>query len=180
MKKLLVLVGIMALVAALVVPLAASAAPPTATVAVSGDIVAAAVAMAYTGTPVINFGTFLEGRNPASGWPETADYGTVTITPNSDASPSWSVNAFTINDAYANNNGKMVSTGLVRYLDDALYVSLDGGATNAQLPNTETITGSSLSANFRLSAAQNISHADVVAGQTTYTITVQLSAGVTP
>jgi len=151
------------------------------TVSVTGDVIAATVAIAYTGSPSISFGTFHEGRNPLSGWTDTgADYGTVTVTSNSDASPSWSVNAFTINDAYANNYGKMVSAGLVRYLDDALYVSLDGGATYAQLPNTETITGSSLSANFRLSAAQNISHADVVAGQTTYTITVQLSAGVTP
>jgi hypothetical protein len=157
---------------------AATKAPDT--VNVTGDIVAATVAMAYTGTPVINFGTFLEGRNPASGWPETADYGTVTITPNSDASPSWSVNAFSITDAYGHNYGKMVSSGLGRYLDDALYVSLDTGANFAQLPGGVTITGTSLSANFRLSAAQIISHADVVAGQSTYSITVQLTAGVTP
>ena len=58
-------------------------APPPAnkTVNVTGNVTAATVALTYTNSPVISFGMFNEGRNPATGWTSTgADYGNVTIT----------------------------------------------------------------------------------------------------
>jgi hypothetical protein len=149
--------------------------------------VAPTVALTYTGTPVIPFGMFTEGRNPGgSAWNSTgSDYGTVTVTPGSDASPSWTVNAFSDNSNGNFANGKMYSAVLNRYLGDAMYVdfSIDGGATwgtYGQLHTGTSVGGTNLSQNFWLGAAQNVSHADVVAGQGDYYIYVQLSAGVTP
>jgi hypothetical protein len=164
-------------------------APPTAgTVSVTGNVTAATVAIAYTGNPaLIGFGMFNELRNPSSGWASTgSNYGTVTVTPGSDASPSWTVNAFSEDDnsgLFA--NGMMYCTALTRYLDQAMYVdfSIDGGATwgtYGQLHTGTSVGGTNLSQNFWLGAAQNVSHADVVAGQGDYYIYVQLSAGVTP
>ena len=162
-------------------------APPPAnkTVNVTGNVTAATVALTYTNSPVISFGMFNEGRNPATGWTSTgADYGNVTITPGSDASPSWTVNAFSDNSNGNFANGKMYCDALSRYLDQAMYVnfSLDGSTwgTSGQLNAGTSIGGTDLTQNFVLGAAQNVSHADVVAGQGNYYIYVQLTAGVTP
>ena len=181
-KKLLALAIVAALVAALVVPMAVSAAPQ---VEATGNVQAATVALTYTGTPVIALGMFTEGRNPATGWTSTgADYGNVTVTPGSDASPSWTVNAFSDNSNGNFANGKMYCDALSRYLDQAMYVnfSLDGSTwgTSGQLNAGTSIGGTDLTQNFVLGAAQNVSHADVVAGQGNYYIYVQLTAGVTP
>ena len=163
-------------------------ATPIGAVTVTGNVVAATVAIAYTGNPpTIGFGMFNELRNPASGWTSTGgDYGTVTVTPGSDASPSWTVNAFSEDDNSGNfANGKMYCAALTRYLDEAMYVdfSLDNGGswgTYGQLHAGTSVGGTNFTQNFWLGAAQNVSHADVVAGQGNYYIYVQLSAGVTP
>jgi len=160
-------------------------ATPVGSVTITGNVTAATVALTYTGTPVMALGMFSEGRNPASGWTSTGnDYGNVTVTPGSDASPSWTVNAFSDNSNGNFSGGAMYCTALGRYLADAMYVdfSLDGSTwgTYGQLGTGTSIGGTNLTQNFVLGAAQYVSHADVTAGQGDYYIYVQLTAGVTP
>jgi hypothetical protein len=162
------------------------AAPTQVIVAVTGNVTAATVSLTYTNSPIMSLGMFIEGRNPATGWTSTgADYGNVTVTPGSDASPSWTVNAFSSDNSNGNfANGKMWCDALNRYLGEAMWVnfSLDGSTwgTYGQLGTGTSIGGTNLTQNFVLGAAQNVSHADVVAGQGNYYIYVQLTAGVTP
>jgi type 1 fimbria pilin len=179
MKKILVLVGVLALVAAMVVPMAALANP---TVSVTGNVLAATVSLDYPGTPTIPLGMFVVGRNPAgTAWADTgATFGTVTVVNNSDPNPTWTLTATSINDGVKDfSNGKMYCDGLGRYLDDALYVSLDGGTTAAQLPSGVSATGHA-TYSFRLSAAQIVSQNDVNYGTGNYYMIVQLNASIAP
>jgi hypothetical protein len=162
-------------------------ATPVNSITITGNVTAATVALTYTGSSTIALGMFNEGRNPAgTAWTYTAgDYGTVTVTPGSDASPSWTVHAFSQDDGNGNfANGRMYCAALNRQLEDAMYVdfSLDGSTwgTYGQLGPGTSISGTNLTQNFDLGVAQYVSHTDVTAGQGDYYIYVQLTAGVTP
>jgi hypothetical protein len=185
MKKILALVTVLALIAALVVPMTVSAAT-TAEVGATGNITAATVSLVYPGpTPAtsanIPFGMLVVGRNPSSGWDTTGtDYGTVTVVNNSDPNPTWTLSAFSNNDGGGNFlGGAMYCTALGRYLDDAMYVSLNNGASYNTLPTGVTLTGNTTT-NVNLYAAQDVTQNDVNQGAGNYFIVVQLSVSVAP
>ena len=73
----------------------------------------------------------------------------------------------------------MYCTALSRYLDNAMYVSLDNGATFNQLAPGVTATGNT-STTFKLSAAQTVTQNDVNSGAGDYYIVVQLTASIAP
>ena len=72
-----------------------------------------------------------------------------------------------------------IAQALGRYLDNAMYVSLNNGATYNQLPTGVTATGNTTT-NFNIYAAQNVTQNDVNQGAGSYYIVVQLTASVTP
>jgi uncharacterized repeat protein (TIGR02543 family) len=155
-------------------------------VMVTGNITASTVSLNYPGPSVtsnanIPFGMFIVGRNPGTGWDTTGtDYGTVTVVNNSDPNPTWTLSVFSENDGGGNfSNGMMYCNALSRYLDNAMYVSLNNGGTYNQLPTGVTATGN-VTTNFQLSAAQNVTQNDVNVGAGSYYIVVQLTASVTP
>ena len=181
MKKLLVLIGILALVAALVVPLAASAAP-----LVGGDVEATGVMVAPTVSITvpsggISLGNFADGRNPSTGYDwSTVTFGTITLTLGSDAAATFTATANSVDDGYGNfSAGKMFCAG-IGYLANPMYVSF-GDTSNAAigtpgyLPTGAILTGNA-STNFSLGAAQEITSADAKKGAGTYYIYVQVSA----
>jgi hypothetical protein len=156
------------------------------TVMVTGNITAATVSLAYPGPNLttaanIPFGMLVVGRNPGTGWDTTGtDYGTVTVVNNSDPNPTWTLSAFSNNDGGGNFlGGAMYCNALSRYLDNAMYVSLNNGATYNQLPTGVTLTGN-VTTKVNLYAAQVVDQTDVNAGAGSYYIVVQLTASVAP
>ena len=169
----------------MVVPLAASATPAGAPL-VGGDVEATGVMVAPTVSITvpaggISLGNFADGWNPSTGYDwSTATFGTITLTPGSDAAATFSAAAYSISDGYGNfSAGKMFCAG-IGYLANAMYVSF-GDTSNAAigtagyLPTGATLTGNA-STNFSLGAAQKITSADAQNGAGTYYIYVQVSA----
>ena len=185
MKKILVLVAVLALVAAMVVPMAALATPAGPAV-VGGDVYASGVMVAPTVSITvpsggISLGNFADGRNPSAGYDwSTASYGSITLTPGSDAAATFTATAYSISDGYGNfADGKMFCAG-IGYLGTAMYVTF-GDTSNAAigtpgyLPTGATLTGNA-NTNFSLGAAQEITSTDAKMGAGTYYIYVQVSA----
>lgn len=178
MRKIAILAIVAAVIALLVLPAAAFAD----TTVVTGDVVGPTISI--TAPPQFSFGTFVIGWNPSPTTWMTSGDGNVTFDPGSDSAATWTISATSTIDASGNfTDGLMWSDSLGRYLapGEAMYVSLDGGATYAQLPGGVTTAPSSASGvtTFQLSAQQYISHEDILAGAGTYRITVQLTASVT-
>jgi hypothetical protein len=181
MKKLLVLVGILALVAAMVVPMAAFAAQE---IQATGTMVAPTVSITAPGA--ISFGTFTPGWNPSpTTFKMASSWGYVTLTNNSDSGASFTLTAKS--DGTTDGNftlGEMYSNDTHNYLTEPMQVTFDTAGTAgfvasapAFLPAAVHLTGSS-SGNYSFGAAQNISAADGLIGPGTYYINIILSAQV--
>jgi hypothetical protein len=196
MKKLLVLVAVLALVAAMIVPMAASATAGGSagsaqlsggvTVA-TGSIVAPTVSVvAPSGN--IAFGSFVPGWNPTPTtfvWSLSGTWGSVTLTDNSDPAASYVVTAQGyVGGGLDFSNGHMWSPSLGRDLDNPMQVAF-GTATGSPavigapgyLPAV-TMTGNTPGTTlFTLGAAQNVTTADAQAGAAgDYYFYIQLSA----
>ena len=193
MKKLLVLVGILALVAVMVVPMAAfaqnagSAQLSGGVTVATGSIVAPTVSVeAPSGT--IAFGPFVPGWNPTPTtfvWSLSGTWGSVTLTDNSDPAASYVVTAQGyVGGGLDFSNGKMYSPSLSRDLDNQMQVAF-GTATGSPavigtpgyLPAV-TMTGNTPGTTlFTLGAAQNVTTGDAQAGAASdYYFYIQLSA----
>jgi len=156
-KKLLVLIGAMALVAALVVPMATSANAPTATV--SGTMPGESITV--TPPSAINFGTFVLGMNgPVQDYGGYA--GSVTAFAN-----SWTV------DVTANNGGFM-NSGI--NLSNPLQIS-DGTIAWVGAGTGFSYSGNPTALPFE--AEQNITGADIAQGAGVYSITITFTGHIT-
>jgi hypothetical protein len=180
MKKLLVLVAVLALVAAMVVPLAASATPAGAPQAGAlefyGAMIAPTIALTVPTGPVA-FGPFAPGRNPAVGTVNSPGDGDVILTQNSDANASFTLTVTSTNDGNGNfTDGKMYCTALHRYMTDAMWVNINDG-TLSQLAGGVSMSSSTPGHNyFKVGAAQVIETADGAAGAGDYYIFVVVTA----
>ena len=184
MKKLLVLVAVLALVAAMVVPLAASATAAGPAV-VGGSVYATGVMVAPTVSitipGAISLGNFANGRNPSTGYAwSTVAYGTIILTPGSDAAATFTATASSVDDGNGNfDNGRMYCAGIGQ-LSAAMYVTFGDTSyaaigTPGYLGSGATLTGNA-NTSFTLGAAQDITSADAQKGAGTYYIYVQVSA----
>ena len=187
MKKILVLVTVLALVAALIVPMAVSAAGPSGPPVLAGsDIEAAGVMVApsvtVTAPGPISFGNFVNGYNPSSttwSW-STTTWGSVTLTNGSDAAASFTVTATPDNSKGDYSAGEMYCSG-IGYLSTPMVVTF-GDSTNTSmgtygaLPGGASFTGTSSVAEFSLGANQQITSADAQKGAGTYIYYVQITA----
>ena len=185
MKKLLALVAILALVAAMVVPMAAFAAAAGPLVG-GGYVTATGVMVAPSVTVVapgpIAFGDFHDGYNPTSttwSW-STNTWGSVTLTNGSDAAASFIVYATPDNTNGNFSAGEMYCTG-IGYLSNTMEVTFgDSGnlpiGTYGYLPGGASFTGTSSVAQFSLGANQKITSTDAAAGAGTYVYYVKITA----
>jgi len=188
MKKILVLVAVLALVAAMVVPLAAFA--DSQNVAVQGNWVDPTVTFNPTGS-AINMGTLYTGWNPATGYEFTGTYGSVKFLKNSDTSATCSLGVSSV--TFGNGLGDMQNQSNTSiYLPNAMLVEL---GTNTATTNVDTDSGTAWVLGtlpngpsigipddgntyyFDIGAAQQIT-TNPPAG--TYLINVTISAGYTP
>ena len=172
MKKILVLVAVLALAAALVVPMAVSAVPLTSSgsVTVQGEMVAPTIAL--TAPANFDFGTFKVGDNFAESYP-----GSVAFVPGSDQNATWTLSAsstspYTAGEMYSTDTAQLLATPMEVSFDNATWGSLPTGVTT---PST-----SNLNVAFNLYAYQKITTADVLNGSGTYYIVVNLMATVNP
>jgi hypothetical protein len=178
MKKILVLVTVLALVAALIVPMAVLA--DSANEQAQGNMVAPTIT--FTGpVGVIDFSTFAPGRNPAGTAWQNGPTCDVVLTQNSDSNASYTLTAGALQDTSTYNftAGKMWNSTL-GYMTDPMYITLDNGAHYAQLPGTVSVNGTAAGVNnyYTLGAAQVIESADGAKGPGQYFIWVQLTAQV--
>jgi hypothetical protein len=173
MKKLLVLITVLALIAALVVPMAVSASVPLTSsnsVTVTGNMVAPTIALYVPNT--FGFSQFAEGDNFAN-----SGAGSVSFAPGSDQHATWTLSA-TSTTPY--DTGKMYSNDTSLFLATPMEVSFDN-ATWGSLPTGETTPASTnTSSSFSLYAYQNVTQADILNGSGTYSIVVNLMATVAP
>lgn len=187
MKKILALVTVLALVAALIVPMAVSATTPTpagspvggGTVTVNGAMVAPSVGVTAPGP--INFGPFKDGYNPSSttwSW-STSTWGYVTLTDGSDAAATYTLSTAPDNTNGNYSAGEMYCSG-IGYLSNTLQVTFGDSAnspigTAGNMPTGATYTGSSLS-QFSLGANQLITSTDAQKGAGNYVYYIQIVA----
>jgi hypothetical protein len=178
MKKILVLVTVLALVAALVLPLAASAAAPVLTssgqVQITGNTVAPTISVTAPGP--FGFGQFTVGDNYITGGAIT-----VAFTPGSDPAATWALQVNSQNDGVQGDfsGGQMYSWDVSNYLTHAMQVSLGGSYVN--LPGgINTGNSNAASGSWTLYAYQNVTTGDVLVGNGTYYMIVSLMATVTP
>jgi hypothetical protein len=195
MKKILALVTVLALIAALVVPMAVSAATgPVVTAAPNVEVTAAVVAPTVAVTAPntgIDLGTFV-----GTGWTNGNNYdwssndGTITITPNSYPGATATLTLQSGNyGTYGNfTNGCMwdgrymeypvyatfgsgsTAVGSASYLGDGSSVSTKGGEA--------TFTDTLDSANYSLGAQQYVDSNDLAAGPGSYTFYMTVTAQV--
>ena len=182
MKKILVLVAVLALVAVMVVPLAASAASPPGQVTIVGTgNVPTSISLTLTApTSGINFGAFHMGLND---WQSTDNNGSVAFNPGIDTAASWSL--WVYSGDYAGQDyslGAMYSADCAsgaRYLTNPMTVAFTGTPPGAALPGgISMLDQTAISTTFGLSGQQTISLADAQAGQGNYSIVIQLYAQV--
>jgi hypothetical protein len=198
MKKILALVTVLALVAALVVPMAVSAATgPVVTaspnVEVTGAVVAPTVAVTAP-TTGISLGTFV-----GTGWTNGGSYdwssadGTINITPNSypNATATVTVQSKDYGSPYGNFTNGCMYDG--RYMDYPLYVTVGDGSLNPEGSasylgdgsdaaaigaGAATFTETADSAYYSLGAKQYVVSADLAAGPGNYTFYMTVTAQV--
>jgi len=187
MKKILALVTVLALVAALVVPLAVSAAPQN--IGVTGNWVAPTVTFNPTGSNIA-LGQLYSGWNPKSGYDFTGGYGSVAFAQNSDTGASCSLSVSST--SFGNTLGEMYNTNDTSYLSNPMAVELgtntatgnvdaDSGTkwTLGTLPNGPTV-GIPSDGNtyyFDIGAAQQITTLPTAGA---YVMTISVAAGFTP
>ena len=171
-EKIIILVTVLALIAALVVPMAVSADPisSSGTVTVQGEMVAPTITLTAPGP--FDFGQFAEGLNAAN-----SQAGYVQFAPGSDQFATWALSAtstapYTAGEMYCSALNNFLSTQMAVSLDGSNYAYLSGGVTTA--PST------SANSTFYLYAHQNVTQADILVGSGTYSIVVNLMATVTP
>jgi hypothetical protein len=186
-KKLLGLAIVLSLVAALIVPMAVSAASPSGAPVVAGtDIEATGVMVApsvtVTAPGPISFGNFVNGQNPSpSTWAwSTATWGSVTLTNGSDAAASFMVTATPDNSKGDYSAGEMYCSG-IGYLSTPMVVTFGDSSntpmgTYGALPGGASFTGTSSVSEFSLGANQTITSADAQKGAGTYIYYVQITA----
>jgi hypothetical protein len=178
MKKLLALVAILALVAAMVVPMAVLAipagSPQTAAINVQGAMVGPTVAL--TGPPTgIDFGQFAPGWNPSPTTFKDSGTGDVILTQNSDLSASFTLTA--TSNTFLDGSGRMYCSTLGNYLTDPMQVTFNDGTGTGYLAGGATLSSSTTGHNyFTVGAAQQIVAADGAIGAGEYSITVTLTA----
>jgi hypothetical protein len=155
MKKILTLGIVLALMAALVIPATAIAAPGD-TTEVTGTIVEAEITVAAPSA--IAFGNFVYGDNTE----QSATNGTVTVTPGSRNTPDvpWQVTAA---DA---TNGGFMKDGTTP-LTNKLEISKDG--STYAVADTGVVYGGTGDDEFEFYAKQNVVNDDSVG---TYSITI--------
>lgn len=198
MKKILALITVLALIAALVVPLAVSAATgPVVTASPNVEVTAAVVAptVAVTApTTGINLGTFV-----GTGWTNGGAYdwssadGTINITPNSYPNATATITVMSGNyGTYGNFTNGCMWDG--RYMDRPLYVTVGDGTLNPvgspsylgdgssavyEITNgAATYTDTADSAYYSLGAQQYVDSADLAAGPGSYTFYMTVTAQV--
>jgi len=162
MKKILVLVAVLALVAALVVPMAVSA-----DTALSGYVTAPTISMTAPGG--INFGQFTFGVADQQG-PTT---GSVAVVPNSANNVFWTVKA--TDAAYGNGYLTTNGYGSGTAMHDPLWIMVDGA--NWNYANVNAPVSGSNSSTFGFYAKQTAeANYDAAA---TYYDTVVFSVAIT-
>ena len=173
MKKILVLVAVLALVAAMVVPLAAYAAVPltsSGTVIVTGEMVAPTITLSAPAQ--FAFPQFVEGPNTTN-----SGAGSVVFNPGSDQNAKWTLSAtssggYILGEMYCSALSNMLVTPMQVSLDNVGWGNLPIGVTTAPSTNTNTT--------FYVYAYQVVTQADILVGSGTYTMTIDLMATVTP
>jgi hypothetical protein len=171
MKKLLVLVAVLALVAAMIAPMAAFAANPT--VEATGLLPSTPSLQFTAPSGGISFGSFVLDRNPAgTAWDYTPNPGSVTLNPGILTDASWTLTASSA--GFGDNSGRMWSDNTNRYLTAAMYITFNG-TDFVQLPTVLSMTGTASQSGIYLQAAQFVDRADAIAGYGTYYIIVSLS-----
>jgi hypothetical protein len=165
MKKLFVLVAVLAMVAALVVPLAASAE----TVVVSGTI--PPMSLSIVTPSAISFGQFTLGENVAG-----STNGEVHFNPGIDTGASWYLNATaTYGNMYGDNYVYLTDPMYIKMILPSIQDTGWGVCPGGVSLNPETATSTYLN----LYADQTIVKADVeLSSAATYTNTITLSYGI--
>jgi hypothetical protein len=175
MKKLLVLVAVLALVAAMVVPMAAFA--DTGSTQINAETVGPSVQL--TPPAFFDMGTLNVGRNPVTN-SFVGVAGSVTFSQGSDAASTCVLSAISINagSPYDFLNGCMYSANTSKYLNDPMYVTFDN-ITYAQLPGGVHMSILPGNTPFNLGAVQVIQPTENP-GVGTYYIVVTLNAVAAP
>jgi hypothetical protein len=176
MKKILALVTVLALVAALVVPMAVSAAvgnTATATNYVSGDVVAPSIGI--TAPSVIAFGMFKLGSNVMASSPN----GGLNITLNSANSVTWQVTAEDVstNNGLLNNGSSSLTEELmIGKNTSSLWYNANGAG--GVLTYTGGYNGSWTGDSLSFAAGQTVSASDPVGNGfwTTITFTATMTS----
>jgi hypothetical protein len=192
MKKLLALVAILALVAAMVVPMAAFAYGGSSTVAVTADWVAPTVTFTAPGSS-INLGTLYP--NTTTAWGYTGVAGSVSFVQGSDTGATY---VLSVSSPITGNwyDGHMQTSADWSYLANPLYVALGTessvGAVNVDTDGATSWTYGNLPAgpaSFTVPTTGVLYYFDVAAQQVmtaaiptagTYGITINVNATYAP
>ena len=164
MKKLLILGLVLALVAIVAVPVAASAAGGnTGTVTVNAGVVGPTISIAVPNT--LPLGTFAAGWN-VNDWTNngqnSSNQGTLSMVPGTDGITSWTVNAH--GGANMNNGSISLADPLLIGPTNGAWSCADGTSPGAvhgsNYSGVYTVTGSTASGTFDLWAAQYLESQD--------------------